>query len=135
LSGGRISLVVDATRDVRVVDGPEERRYELWVGDLRAGVIEYLARGDTIWLLHSEVDRAYEGKGLGRRLVAGALDDIRTRGLRLVPICSFVRAYLTKHPEEDDLVAPVGAQGGSRERAPGEVMAKGDGRAGDDGAA
>jgi predicted GNAT family acetyltransferase len=101
-----------------VVDDPEERRYELWVGDARAGIIEYLARGDTIWLLHTEVDRAYEGEGLGRRLVAGALEDIRTRGLRLVPICPFVRAYLTKHREDEDLVAPVGA--GGRERLPGE---------------
>jgi hypothetical protein len=37
--------------------------------------------------------------------VRGALDDIRGRALRLVPICPFVRAYLKRHPEYDDLVA------------------------------
>jgi predicted GNAT family acetyltransferase len=40
------------------------------------------------------------------RLVAGALEDIRGRGLSLVPVCPFVRAYLRRHPEQADLVAP-----------------------------
>jgi predicted GNAT family acetyltransferase len=45
-----------------------------------------------------------ENKGLGARLVAGALDDIRARGLRVVPFCPFVRAYIRRHPEYADLV-------------------------------
>jgi predicted GNAT family acetyltransferase len=43
---------------------------------------------------------------MGSRLVRGALDDIRGRGLKLVPRCEFVRAYLARHPEESDLVVP-----------------------------
>jgi predicted GNAT family acetyltransferase len=49
-------------------------------------------------LFHSEVDPAFEGKGVGSRLVAGALEDIR-RGLSLTPVCPFVRAALRRHPE------------------------------------
>jgi hypothetical protein len=58
-----------------------------------------------ITLIHTEVDPAFEGKGIAGRLVAGALDDIRRRGLLVTPICRFVRSYLRRHPEYADLVA------------------------------
>ncbi len=92
--------------DVRVVDNPEGLRYELWLGQARAGFIKYRSEPGTILLIHTEVDAAFEGQGLGGRLVAGALDDIHARGLKLVPICPFVRAYLSRHPEYGDLVVP-----------------------------
>ena len=56
-------------------------------------------------LIHTEVEPAFEGQGLGARLVAGALEDLRARGLKLVPQCRFVRAYLRRHPDQADLVA------------------------------
>lgn len=89
----------------RILDDPDEERYELWLGDDLAGVIEYESRPGAMVLIHTEVDRAFEGKGLGSRLIAWALRDIRTRGLKLYPLCPFVRAYLERHPEERDLVA------------------------------
>jgi hypothetical protein len=51
------------------------------------------------------VDEAHEGQGIGSRLAAGALDDIRGRGLTIVPLCPFVSAYLARHSEYADLVA------------------------------
>jgi uncharacterized protein len=92
--------------DLRVVDNTDQRRYELWLGDTRAGMIAYQAGPDAIQLIHTEVDPAFAGQGLGGRLVGGALDDIRASGRKLVPICPFVRAYLRRHPEYEDLVAP-----------------------------
>jgi uncharacterized protein len=92
--------------DVRVVDNPEELRYELWLGATRAGFIEYRSEPGAILLVHTEVDPAVEGRGLGTRLVVGALDDLRARDLKLVPLCPFVRAYLRHHREYADLVAP-----------------------------
>jgi uncharacterized protein len=96
---------VPREEDVRVVDNPADERYELWVGDTRAGEIVYRLRPDSITLVHTEVSEDFEGHGLGSTLVAGALDDIRRRGLRLTPICPFVRSYLERHPEHADLVA------------------------------
>ena len=58
-----------------------------------------------VFLVHTEIDPAFEGQGLGERLVAGALEDLRARGLKLVPQCPFVRAYLRRHPDQADLVA------------------------------
>jgi len=90
--------------EARIVDDPEERRYELWVGDELAGVINYEPRPETVVLVHTEIREAFEGRGLGTRLIAGALEDIRARGLKLLPVCPFVRAYLRRHPEDRDLV-------------------------------
>jgi predicted GNAT family acetyltransferase len=91
--------------DPRVSDDPERSRYELWLGATRAGLLEYVSEPGVVLLVHTEIDPAFGGQGLGNRLVAGALEDLRARGLRLVPLCPFVRAYLRRHPEDADLVA------------------------------
>jgi uncharacterized protein len=93
-----------AEAEPRIVDNDEEQRYELRIADERAGVIEYDTKPDTIVLIHTEIDPAFEGRGLGSKLIAWALKDIRDRGLKLKPVCPFVRAYLRRHPEEQDLV-------------------------------
>ena len=94
-----------ATETLRVADNPAELRYEVWTGDVLAGTIRYTRHADVVTLVHTEVDPAFEGRGLGNALVAGALDDLRARGKRLVPLCPFVIAYLRRHPEYADLVA------------------------------
>jgi uncharacterized protein len=96
---------VDRLDDLTVHDNAKERRYESRIGTKVLGVISYQAEPSRLTLIHTEVDPAFEGKGVGSRLVAGALEDIRSRGLSLVPICPFVRAYLDRHPEQADLVA------------------------------
>jgi uncharacterized protein len=88
-----------------VQDNPAHGRYEALVDGQVAGLLFYRAREGELVLVHTEVADEFEGQGIGGRLVAGALDDIRARGLRIVPICPFVKAYLQRHPEYTDLVA------------------------------
>jgi predicted GNAT family acetyltransferase len=88
-----------------VQDNPSGLRYELFLdGDL-IGELLYSRFHDRIALIHTEVSPSVEGRGLGARLVAGALDDIRARGLHVVPICPFVSSYISRHPDYGDLVA------------------------------
>jgi predicted GNAT family acetyltransferase len=94
--------VAEATVTVR--DNPQENRYELVLDDTVAGEVVYRLKPGAIVLLHTEVSEELEGQGLGAQLVAGALEDIRARGLRLVALCPFVSAYLRRHPEYVDLV-------------------------------
>jgi predicted GNAT family acetyltransferase len=54
---------------------------------------------------HTEVEPAFEGRGIASRLARRALDDARQRGLQVVPACSFFRVYLRRHPEDADLIA------------------------------
>jgi uncharacterized protein len=105
MDGGRVA----ADGDPRFVDDAEEERYELWLGDARAGSIEYQTQPGVIVLIHTEIGPEFQGRGLATRVVADALRDIRARGLKLVPVCSFVRDYLRNHPEQWDLVLPRAA--------------------------
>jgi predicted GNAT family acetyltransferase len=92
--------------EVTVVHRPDERRYELLVGAGHAGELVYRDRGGGVLaFLHTEVDPEVRLRGLGSALVGGALDDARARGLRIVPICPFVDAYVRRHPEYAELVA------------------------------
>jgi predicted GNAT family acetyltransferase/glutaredoxin len=92
--------------DPEVVDVPEESRYELRTGGETVGLAAYRMRGENrIVFLHTEVDDALEGRGLGSTLAAAALDDARRRGLAIVPLCPFISRYIEGHPEYQDAVA------------------------------
>ena len=82
-----------------VRDNPEELRYEILRDGELLGEILYRTRPGAVVLVHTEVEPSAEGQGVGGRLVAGALEDIRSRGLRVVPVCPFVAAYIRRHPE------------------------------------
>ena len=58
----------------------------------------------TMTFTHTEVPYALQGQGIASRLVRGALEAARAEGLKVVPRCSFVSAYIARHPEFGDLV-------------------------------
>ena len=95
--------------ETSVRDVPEQNRYEIRDGDRLLGVAEYERRGDQVRFTHTEVDPSAGETGLGSRLVRSALDDVRASGGTVVPLCSFVRGWIEKHPDYGDLVAPEGA--------------------------
>ena len=88
-----------------VTDVPEADRYEIRDGDRLLGQAVYERRGNQVVFTHTEVDDSTEHSGLGSRLVRGALDDVRAAGGSVVPMCSFVRGWIERHPEYADLVA------------------------------
>jgi uncharacterized protein len=87
-----------------VTNNEAEHRYELEV-DGRLAIAEYRLRPGRISFTHTEVPDALEGRGIGKRLVKAALEDVRAKGLKVVPICPFVKHYIDTHPEERDLLA------------------------------
>ena len=76
-----------------------DSRYEIVVGDELAGYTEYELGDGSITFVHTVVDNAYEGQGLGGKLAKGALGDAKARGLRIDSRCSFISSYLERHPE------------------------------------
>lgn len=90
--------------DVTVRDDPERGRFELLVGGTAAGSADYHEQPGLVTILHTEVDPAFEGQGLGSTFVAAMLDEVRARDARVLPICPFVKGYLQRHPELADLV-------------------------------
>lgn len=93
---------MNETVDVR--NNPEQNRYEIRLGDQMAGFAEYMLNDGLITFTHTEIDPAFEGKGLGSKLVRFALDDVReTGGRKVLPLCPFVKGWMLKHPEYTDL--------------------------------
>jgi predicted GNAT family acetyltransferase len=90
--------MLDAIRDNKA-----QHRFEMDAGTDTAVAYYGLAPG-VITFTHTEVPAALWGQGIGSRLVRGALEAARAQGLKVVPRCSFVSAYLGKHPEFSDLV-------------------------------
>ena len=83
----------------------ENDRYVAELDGQVAGFAAYRPRGAaTLVFTHTEVDPAFEGKGVGGALARGALDDVRANGLDLVPVCPFIRGWIEKHPDYADLV-------------------------------
>jgi predicted GNAT family acetyltransferase len=93
--------------DISVVDVPEGSRYEARVGDALLGFVEYRLLTGRITLIHTEVLPAAEGQGVGGRLARFVLEDARSRGLRVRPLCPFIAAWIQRHPGYADLVVEV----------------------------
>ena len=87
-----------------VVHNHAEGRYELTVDGQRA-LTAYRLDDNIATFLHTEVPATLEGRGVGTRLIAGALADERSRGWTVRPTCPFVARYFEKHPELGDMLA------------------------------
>jgi uncharacterized protein len=72
--------------------------------DGHLAICSYRRVGDTLVLHHTEVPWPLQGRGIAGELVQGALDWAREQGLRVRPACSYVAAYMRRHPETHDLL-------------------------------
>lgn len=80
-------------------------RYLVSIDGQKVGMCVYHDEGNVRVVTHTEVRGEFEGEGLGTRLVRFALDDIRSVGMRVRPLCPMVAAYIERHQEYADLVA------------------------------
>ena len=88
-----------------VRDVPEHSRYEIERDGEVVGFADYRLAGDVVVMPHVEVRRDLRGGTIGSELVRAALDDVRSRGRRVRPLCPFVVSFIRRHPEYRDLVA------------------------------
>ncbi|GAA1464612.1 N-acetyltransferase [Nocardiopsis exhalans] len=91
--------------ELSVVDVPERSRYEVSADGTVVGFSAYhlIAEG-VLALPHVEVESSFEGRGVASELMRQSLDQIRERGLKVVPICPFAQAFLERNPDYADLV-------------------------------
>ena len=100
------------TSDVVVTDIPDAHRYEARDpgGELLA-FTEYDLIGHTVVFVHTVTAPEHEGKGFASRLVQAALDDVRARGRDVVAVCPYVKAWIARHSDYQDLLRPARDQG------------------------
>ena len=87
-----------------VVDNRARHRFELAV-EGETAFAAYRREDGAVTFTHTIVPASLEGRGIGSRLVRAALAAVRAEGLKVVPQCPFVRAYIDKHAEDQDLLA------------------------------
>ncbi|MDB5875192.1 MAG: acetyltransferase [Ramlibacter sp.] len=90
--------------DITLVDNTGAHRFELSKAGALAAYAEYNLLKDAVLFTHTEVLPQYEGQGLGSKLARFALDDVRRRGLHVIPVCQFIAGYIRKHTEYLDLL-------------------------------
>jgi predicted GNAT family acetyltransferase len=86
-----------------IVNNRTKRRYELVV-DGHVAASYYELAGPVITFVHTEVPPELGGKGIGSRLIGGALDQVRSEKLKVVAQCPFVKGFIDKNPGYADLL-------------------------------
>ena len=94
----------DADKTSEVVNNTSKHRYELAV-DGHIAATYYKIDAGVITFIHTEVPPELGGKGIGSRLIKGALDQVRSDGLKVIPQCPFVKAFIEKNAAYQDLLA------------------------------
>jgi uncharacterized protein len=87
-----------------VTDVSDRRRFEIAIDGAVLGFVEYRRRPGIISFLHTEINPARNGEGLGTLLVKAALDTARAEGLAVLPYCPFVQGFINRHRDYLDLV-------------------------------
>jgi predicted GNAT family acetyltransferase len=89
--------------DIEVTNNRSAKRFETTMDDALA-VLEYELEDGVLTLVHTGVPSVLEGKGIGGRLVKAALEFASEQGLKVVPLCPFVRSYIERHKEYQRLL-------------------------------
>jgi len=88
--------------NLKVIDNKEKERFEIDL-DGKTALIDYSEQNGVVAMTHTEVPPEFEGKGIGSKLVKGALEIVKNDGKRVRPLCTFVAAYIKRHPEYESL--------------------------------
>ena len=87
-----------------VRDNAGQHRFELET-DGHVAFSSYKRADGVLTILHTEVPKALEGRGIGSALIRDALTTARAQALKVNPVCPFAKAYIDRHPEYADLSA------------------------------
>ena len=90
--------------DAPITHNAAQQRFETRPGGQLA-ICEYARRDGVLVLHHTEVPPALQGRGIAAALVRQTLDWAREQNLKIRPSCSYVAAYMRRHPETQDLLA------------------------------
>ncbi len=77
---------------------PQQGRFQTIV-DGHRGVSEYRLVGSVMHMTHTEVAPELAGRGIAAALVQAALAHAKAAGLKVNPLCSYVRSYMQRNPE------------------------------------
>jgi predicted GNAT family acetyltransferase len=91
-------------QEIPLIHNEAAHNFEMLI-DGRRAFIDYQLRGHNMYLVHTEVPKELEGRGIAAAMVQKTLQYIEQHNLKLVPLCPYVTYYLEKHPEWNRLLA------------------------------
>ena len=95
---------MESEPELTFVNDERRGRYHVLRGKRPVAFSEYELEPGRIVFTHTVVRPEFEGQGIGSRLAEYVVQDAQTRGLRIMPVCPFVRSYLRRHPEYESIV-------------------------------
>jgi len=87
---------------LEVVNNPAENRFEVWV-EGHLAKLDYREDGDTIVMTHVGVPVEFRGHGVAAVITKAGLEYAKAKSLRVIPMCSYVAAYIRRNPEYAEL--------------------------------
>lgn len=88
---------------ITVIENRAANRFETRDGETLAGFADYLRTAELVAFVHTEVDPAFEGRGVGSLLARAGIESVRADGLRVLAVCPFIAGWLSRHPQYADL--------------------------------
>lgn len=88
--------------ELEVIHNPAENRFEMWI-DGQLSKLDYREDGNTIVMMHVGVPPEYRGHGAAGKITQAGLEYAKARSLRVIPMCSYVAAYIRRHPQYAEL--------------------------------
>jgi predicted GNAT family acetyltransferase len=84
---------------ITVTDNRTANRFEAREGETLAGFAAYLRTPELVAFVHTEVDPAFEGRGVGSLLAREGIESVQAEGLRVLAVCPFIAGWLVRHPQ------------------------------------
>ena len=77
-------------------------KVQLFSDDVQAGKMNIATTGERLTVFHTEVEPEYDGRGFAKLLLEKLVSYAREKGMKIIPLCPFVHAQFTRHPEKYD---------------------------------
>jgi len=91
--------------EVKQSNNEKNGNFEAFIDGNHAGLMTYTWAGEERFIIdHTEVEEAYNGKGVGKEMLLAAVDFARKNGKNIIPLCPFAKATFQKHEELQDVL-------------------------------
>ncbi|WP_428067617.1 GNAT family N-acetyltransferase [Chryseobacterium gambrini] len=91
--------------EVKQTNDSKHGNFEAFIDGNHAGLMTYTWAGEERFIIdHTEVEEAYNGKGVGKEMLLAAVDFARKNGKTIIPLCPFAKATFQKHEELQDVL-------------------------------
>lgn len=95
----------ETEQEIHFEHDTEGEQFDAIVGKYRAYIRYRANREGKIFLTHTEADPELQGKGVAEKLVQYVFNYIEEQGMRMIPVCPYIKTYLKRHPEYMRIVA------------------------------